>query len=132
MSPQNLVTTILLCCFVSMTSAKPSPYGPRRKRCCVMFCSRPIEYKTITGVMISDNRVCRLKAVIFITNGGDICANPEQEWVKMTLAQLSSKKPALSKALEKHNLLPTLLDAIIAGPTRSNSTNTTLMDTEDQ
>ncbi|KAG5286109.1 hypothetical protein AALO_G00011040 [Alosa alosa] len=130
MSPRYLVTTILVCCFaLTVLSARSYPPRPKRAACCVKFTKRPISVNIIKGVTIQDSRgPCRLSAVIFhTTTTTDVCATIRHKWVKKVLEQLSDKFKALSKTLEKHNLLKKKHPAVVM-PT--NGTGTTLVDVE--
>lgn len=131
MSPQYLVTTILVCCLaLTVISAKSSAYRPKKLACCVKYTQRPISMNAINGVTIQDSRgPCRLSAIIFHTTTMDVCATVKDKWVKRILQQLSVQFTALAKALDKHKLLDKE-HSTHTPVMHADSTNTTLMDEE--
>uniref|UniRef100_A0AAX7T9U5 Chemokine interleukin-8-like domain-containing protein n=1 Tax=Astatotilapia calliptera TaxID=8154 RepID=A0AAX7T9U5_ASTCA len=58
------------------------------KYCCTRYQQNPVSVKRLKSYTVQDDN-CKLKAIIFKTvKNRHICANPEDEWVKIAIQLL--------------------------------------------
>ncbi|XP_017277689.1 C-C motif chemokine 20-like [Kryptolebias marmoratus] len=100
MTPGGITMTIILLFFiVGILGPAPAASFRARKSCCTRYQTKAVPFARIKGYREqSPYENCRLSAIIFYTiNKHEICANPQDEWVKRILALLSSKLKSMAK-----------------------------------
>uniref|UniRef100_A0A3Q2W6V6 Chemokine interleukin-8-like domain-containing protein n=1 Tax=Haplochromis burtoni TaxID=8153 RepID=A0A3Q2W6V6_HAPBU len=75
------VSVLLVLLLVALDES--SEYGSN-KYCCTRYQQNPVSVKRLKSYTVQDDN-CKLRAIIFKTEKNrHICANPEDEWVKIT------------------------------------------------
>ncbi|XP_035985300.1 C-C motif chemokine 20 [Fundulus heteroclitus] len=91
---------IAIALFIILGILTPAPAAGFRisKPCCTRYSDKAVAFKHIRGYreQISLEH-CRINAIIFYTTSNhEVCARPEDEWVKKALDSLSAKLKMMS------------------------------------
>ncbi|XP_039877791.1 C-C motif chemokine 26 [Simochromis diagramma] len=80
------VSVLLVLLLVALAESSSNKY------CCTRYQQKPVQVKWLKSYTVQDDN-CKLRAIIFKTvKNRHICANPEDEWVKIAI-QLLPRKP---------------------------------------
>ncbi|XP_043990218.1 C-C motif chemokine 20 [Gambusia affinis] len=100
MTPRSIIMiAIPFFIIVGILSPDPAAGFQTSKRCCGTHRKKPFPFQNIRGYKEQvpfEN--CRFSAIIFLTiNNHEICASPNDDWVKEALNSLSSKLKMMSQ-----------------------------------
>ncbi|XP_054888599.1 C-C motif chemokine 20 [Poeciliopsis prolifica] len=100
MTPRSIIM-IAISLFITVGILSPAPAAGFRtsKPCCTRHSKQPVPFENIKGYREQSTlEHCRISAIIFYTiNNQEICASPNDNWVKEALDLLSSKLKAMSQ-----------------------------------
>ncbi|XP_014331491.1 C-C motif chemokine 20-like [Xiphophorus maculatus] len=100
MTPRSIIM-IAIPLFIIVGILIPAPAAGFRtsKPCCTRYSKKPVPFQNIRGYREQlPTEHCRISSIIFYTiNSQEICASPNDDWVKEALNLLSSKLKTMSQ-----------------------------------